>query len=291
MRILTLSLLLSQTIGCSLMSDINLEKFKGSKIEVQGHRGARSRLPENTLPAFEYAMKIGVDTLELDLGVTKDNAVIVIHDQKINSKICQYKNGQAINGEKWIHSMTLKEIKDIDCGSKVNPRFPEQKTRPGAEIPTLDEVFQLAKPSKLHFNIETKSKPELPTAQPSPELFAKLVLEIVHQHGLEKRVTIQSFDHRTLVEVKKQAPKIQLAALFEDKPDNWVTATKMAKADIVSPYFKLISKEDVQEIHAAGLKVIPWTPNEQKHWLQLIELGVDGIITDDPEPLLKLLGR
>ena len=295
MRALIVSLLGLGLMACG--STNYGDKYHGTQIEVQGHRGARTVLPENTIPGFEYALDVGVDTLELDMGVTKDNVVIVNHDQKINPKICQMKDGSPVGDNLWVRNMTLKEIKQLDCGSKVNPRFKNQTLKPGTEIPTLDEVFKMVKASKapiakkVLFNIETKSDPKNPMAQPKPAEFARLVLKVVKKHKLQDRVTIQSFDHRTLREVKKQAPKIQLAALFEHEPDNWVEATKSAKADIVSPYFKFLSKEEVKTMQAAGLKVIPWTANDASDWADLIELGVDGIITDDPKPLMKMLGR
>ena len=265
------------------------------KIEVQGHRGARSVLPENTLAGFEYAMQIGVDTLEFDLGVTADEVVVVSHDQKINTTICQYLDGSQIEDSKWLHEMTLEEVKSIDCGAKPNPRFPDQELRPQSQIPTLDEVFELVSSSSLAnakqilFNIETKSDPRIPHAQPEPKRFVELILEIVEKHNVSERVTIQSFDHRTLRAAKLMAPAIQLSALFEQAPDDWVAATKEAQADIVSPYYKIIDQDSVNKMQAAGLQVIPWTANSEESWQQLIDLGVDGIISDDPAPLIKFL--
>jgi len=267
------------------------------KIEVQGHRGARSVLPENTLSAFEYAMQVGVDTLEFDLGVTADEVVVVSHDQKINHTICQYLDGSQIEHSKWLHEMTLDEVKAIDCGAKPNPRFPEQTLLPLSQIPTLDEVFQLVSDSPLAnakemlFNIETKSNPKYPQAQPEPKRFVELILAQVEKHNVEDRVTIQSFDHRTLQAAKQLQPAIQLSALFERAPDDWVKAATDAKADIVSPYYKIIDQDSVNAMQAAGLRVIPWTANSEESWQQLINLGVDGIISDDPERLIEYLSK
>lgn len=266
-------------------------------IEVQGHRGARSVLPENTLAAFEYAMQVGVDTLEFDLGVTADEVVVVSHDQKINQTICQYLDGSQIEHSKWLHEMTLDEVRAIDCGAKPNPRFPAQKLQPQSQIPTLDEVFQLVADSSLEnaknilFNIETKSDPEHPHAQPEPKRFVELILASVDKYNVGDRVTIQSFDHRTLRAAKRLDSTIQLSALFESAPNDWVAATKEAKADIVSPYYKVIDKDSVSIMQAAGLRVIPWTANTEESWQHLIDIGVDGIISDDPEPLIKFLSN
>jgi len=268
------------------------------QLEIQGHRGARSVLPENSLPALQHALELGVDTLEFDMGVSKDGVVVVVHDQTINPAICQHQDGSAIEEELWVHQLTLEEIKSFDCGSKLNPRFPRQTLIPGTEIPTLAEVFEMVENSKLAnaktvlFNIETKSDPRKPHAQPTPAKFVEAVLKVVDEFGLRERVCLQSFDHRTLVEAHRQAPEMLRSALFYQRPeDGWVKATRAAKSEIVSPNFKAIDKQDVDAIHEAGLRVIPWTANTDEQWASLIEIGVDGIITDDPEPLLEKLGR
>jgi len=282
---------------CIILLLMTTSLFANDNIDVQGHRGARAVLPENTLPAFEYALNLGVDTLELDMGVSKDGVVVISHDQEINPVICQSADGRKAAKGLLIHSLTLAEIKAFDCGTKRNPKFPKQTPRPGAQIPTLEEVFKLVANSSasgaksVRFNIETKSKQRRPSAQPVPADFVRLVLEVVKKYDLEKRVTLQSFDHRTLLEAKKQAPELELAVLFEKKPKDWVAATQAAKADIVSPNHKHIDSQAVSNIHAAGLRVIPWTANRPKQWQRLLEMQVDGIITDDPEPLLEFLGR
>ncbi len=268
---------------------------KTKHIEIQGHRGARSVLPENTLVAFEYAMEIGVDTLEFDLGVTSDEVVVVYHDQKINPTICQYLDGSPIEGDRWLHQMTLEEVKKVDCGAKPNPRFPFQTLKPKSQIPTLDEVFKMVADSSLEnagtilFNIETKSNPNHPQAQPEPERFVELILEQVVKHGVDDRVTIQSFDHRTLIAAKQLAPDVQLSALFGEAPTDWIIAAKAAKADIVSPHYKTLDQASVKAIQSAGLRVIPWTANTEASWQQLVSIGVDGIISDDPARLMEFL--
>ena len=268
-----------------------------SELDIQGHRGARAVWPENSLAAFQYALDIGVNTLEFDMGVSHDGVVVVTHDQHINPTICQYKDGREVPKDLLVHQLNLEQLKEFDCGSRLNPRFKNQQLVPGSEIPTLIEVFELVKNSDLAsaktvlFNIETKSDPNTPAAQPKPEEFVAAVVEVVREYGFENRVTLQSFDHRTLIAAKEIAPELRLAALFEDQPDDWVEAADAAEADIVSPHFKLIDSKSVKTMHEAGLAVIPWTANSKRQWERLIKIGVDGIITDDPEPLLKLLGR
>lgn len=266
-------------------------------INVQGHRGARAVLPENTLAAFEYALELGVDTLEFDMGVSQDGAVVIAHDQKINPVICQYKNGNAVEDDLWIHQLSLEHIKEFDCGSKQNPRFKNQQTIAGAEIPTLAEVFELVANSKhpsaktVLFNIETKSDPLFPQAQPEPDLFVEAVYEVVKEYGFESRVTLQSFDHRTLLSAAKYAPDLQRSALFKDAPDDWLEAALASDAHVISPHHQIIDRRSVTAMQEEGLAVIPWTANSKRQWARLLKMEVDGIITDDPKGLLEYLER
>src|ERR1043166_5290080 len=179
-------------------------------IQVHGHRGARAMRPENTLPAFEYAIAQGVDALELDMAVTRDNVVVVSHDPRLSAPVCTGPRDHAV-----IHELTLAEVKQWDCGAKQNPAFPKQQPVPGTRVPTLDEVFDLAPQGKFLFNIETKSFPDRPELTPPPEEFARLVLAVVRKHHLDNRVVVQSFDYRTLHAKKKLAPQIKLSALYE----------------------------------------------------------------------------
>ncbi len=265
--------------------------------DVQGHRGARSVLPENTLPAFMYALEIGVDTLELDLATTDDRQVVIVHDQVVNQTICKSSSLSAEHQKAWIHDLTLEQVKSFDCGSYPHPGFPQQVAVPNTKIPTLAELFEAVAQSGLsnrdtvRFNIETKSNPANPAAQAEPKEFVELVLQVVDKFDLRDRITLQSFDHRTLVEAHRQAPEVKRAALFRTTPDDWLVAAEAAHADIVSPRGNLIDAQSVAQMQSAGYLVIPWTANTQAQWRALISMGVDGIITDDPEPLLQLLGR
>ena len=253
-------------------------------IQVHGHRGARAMRPENTLPAFEYAIAQGVDALELDMAVTRDNVVVVSHDPRLSAPVCTGPRDHAV-----IHELTLAEVKQWDCGAKQNPLFPKQQPVPGTRMPTLDEVFDLAPRGKFLFNIETKSFPDHPELTPPPEEFARLVLAVVRKHHLESRVVLQSFDFRTLHAMKKLAPEIRRAALWEGRPRSFVEIGKEAEAQIVSPQFRLVTPEQVKAAHAAGFEVLPWTPNAPVEWKRLVDAGVDGIITDDPAALIAFL--
>ena len=188
-----------------------------------------------------------------------------------------------------IHELTLAEVKKWDCGAKQNPAFPKQQTVPDTRVPTLEEVFALAPRGRFLFNIETKSFPDRPELTPPPEEFVRMVLELVRNHHLEKRVILQSFDYRTLRAMKRLAPEIALAALYEGPAKDFVAIGTEAGAGTVSPAFRLVTAEQVKRAHAAGMKVLPWTANRPEDWSRLVDVGVDGIITDDPAALIAWL--
>jgi glycerophosphoryl diester phosphodiesterase len=255
------------------------------KILVHGHRGARARMPENTIPAFRYAIEQGADVLETDMAVTKDNVVVLSHDPRLSEPICA---GPASG--KLIRELTLAETRQWDCGAVRNPGFPEQRPVPGTRIPTLDDLLSLASLGKFEFNIETKSFPENPSYTPDPGEFARLVLQAIRKHGLEKRVILQSFDFRTLAAMRKLAPEIRLSALTQtDQRDFAAIAADAAGAEIVSPLYSLVTREKVAAAHKAGIQVAPWTANNVADWDKLIDAGVDAIITDDPAALIAHL--
>jgi glycerophosphoryl diester phosphodiesterase len=253
-------------------------------IEVHGHRGARSVLPENTLPGFMHAIESGADWVELDLAVTKDDVVVVSHDPHINPAICSGPQERPL-----IRDLTLAEVKQYDCGAKANPGFPRQKAVPGTRIPTLDEALALAPKGKFGFNIEIKIRPSQPDWTVTPARFAELVLAAIRKHRLESRVLVQSFDFRALHEMKKLGPDISLAALYEGPAKSLLEIAREAGAGTVAPQFRLVTEQQVKAAHAAGLKVVPWTANEPAEWERLIKAGVDAIITDDPAGLIAYL--
>jgi glycerophosphoryl diester phosphodiesterase len=256
----------------------------GQTILVHGHRGARAMRPENTLPAFEYAIAQGVDALELDMAVTKDGVIVVSHDPELRTPVCTGPRDRVA-----IHELTLAEVRQWDCGAKQNPAFATQQTVPGTKMPTLEEVFALAPKGKFLFNIETKIFPQRPELTPPPKEFAQMVLALIRKHHLESRVVLQSFDFRTLHAMKELAPEIRLSALYSGPARSFVEIGKEADAKIVSPEYHLVTAEQVKAAHAAGLEVLPWTPNKPEEWSRLADAGVDGIISDNPAGLIAFL--
>jgi len=250
------------------------------RILIHGHRGARALRPENTLAAFEYAIKAGADYLELDLAVTKDGVLVVSHDPVLPQAICQGPKGAT----RAIHQMTLAELRRWDCGSLKNPEFPRQQPVPGERVPTLDEVLALAPRGEFGFNIEIKVPRDASLAPPVEE-FARKVVEAVRKHGLEKRVIIQSFDFRATRAVHRLAPELRVAALIGKDPREFPAVAREAHASIVSPQYRLVTPEKVKRAHEAGFEVVPWTADDPEVWRDLADAGVDAIITDDPAAL------
>jgi len=254
-------------------------------IQVHGHRGARAMRPENTIPAFEYAVEQGVDAIEMDLAVTKDDVLVVSHDPVLNPQICRNRGGSKV-----IRELTFAELREWDCGSMVNPQFPTQTPVPRTQIPALEQVLALANRGNFLFNIETKIFKDHPQYTPSPERFADLLLQAIDRHKLRSRVIVQSFDFRTLQAMKKLAPDVRLAALDEDeKLGDFVTVARSAGAQTIAPEKGMVTPARVAAAHQAGLQVIPWTANTPQEWDALTAAGVDGIISDDPAQLIAYL--
>jgi glycerophosphoryl diester phosphodiesterase len=291
--------------------------------EAQGHRGARGLAPENTIEGFKAALSIGVTTLELDLGMTRDGVVVVAHDPKLNPDITRGQDGRFLDAYgSAIHSLTLEQLQRYDVG-RIKPgsayaaRFPAQQGADGVRIPRLADVFELVRSSgasHIRFNIETKLTPTSGADVPDPESFAQAVAAAIRAAKLESRVAVQSFDWRTLIALKRIAPEIERVCLtveadWEDNlargkagPSPWTagfdiddvggSAPRLAAAAgcaVWSPYFRNVNEASIADARAAKVKVIPWTVNERADMERLIGLGVDGIITDYPDRLRPVL--
>ena len=219
-------------------------------------------LPENTLPAFEYAISVGVDAIELDVAVSRDDALVVRHDPKLKRR--------ALRG------LTLAEIQSYDLGD-------------AARVPTLDQVLSLAPLGRFLFNIEIKSYPDRPALSPPPEPFADLVFQAIRRHRLERRVIVESFDFRVLAAMRRIAPDVRLAALYMGRPKSFVAIAHQAGAATVAAHHALVTSRKVRAAHAAGLEVIAWTANSRPEWKRLIAAQVDAVTTDRPGALIAYL--
>jgi glycerophosphoryl diester phosphodiesterase len=287
--------------------------------DIHGHRGARGLLPENTMPAFEKAVALGVDILELDTGVTSDGVVVVNHDRRLSPDLAR-KDGAWITAPVAIRSLTWAELQTYDVGrarpeGKVPQRFPDQVPVDGTPIPMLAEVLALGQQVPgLEFNIETKISPLAPEETVDPETFAAAVVAEIRKAGLEDRAIVQSFDWRTLVAVKTLAPKVRTAHLTAqqrwldnlevgrdgaspwlagiDVDDHGGSAPRAIAAmggDIWSPFHRDLTDEALAEAHELGLEVHVWTPNKSDDFRSLKARGVDGIITDYPDIAVDVL--
>ncbi len=266
------------------------------QIDIQGHRGCRGLMPENTLPAFGRAIDLGVHTLELDLAISKDRKIVVSHEPYINRLFCLDTLGNEIapgvDKTYNLFKMTYQEIKVFDCGTKKFYRFPEQQ-KIKTYKPLLSEVFKLVKDenSKVKFNIEIKADPKYDDIYtPKPEEFVRLVLELIKEYDVFELTNLQSFDLRILEEIKRQSPKMKVALLVDEHE---VIEDKLSRLsylpEIISPYFKLLDEALVKDYRAEGFKIIPWTINEVEDMQLMINYKVDGIITDYPDRLIELL--
>ncbi len=268
-----------------------------ASLEIHGHRGAMAAFPQNTLPAFRHAIEVGADFVELDLAVTADDQVVIVHDLTVNPEVCLGPDGEPLKEEVPVRSMTLAELKKLDCGSLPSSKFPSAATVPGTRIPTLAELFELCAGTELpgggriRFNIELKGVPARTDLTPSPERFIELLLQVLQRHGMERRVIVQSFDHRYLRELRRQAPSIPISLLIQNTLPDLVAMAAVLRAEVVAPDKEWITQEDVKALHTAGVRVVPWTVNDEADWKRLTSIGVDGIITDDPAGLIAWLRK
>jgi glycerophosphoryl diester phosphodiesterase len=264
-------------------------------IDLQGHRGARGHLPENTLPAFERAIAMGVTTLELDVGVTRDGVVVVHHDRALNPDLARGPDGQWVRAPSpTLHSLSFAELQRYDVGrlrpgSEYASRFQTQEPLDGTRIPKLEQVLRLD--PKVRFNIETKLAPDAPQETLPPEPFARALIAEVRKAGAEKRTTIQSFDYRTLKVVEREAPEIATAYLTARRHSAEPEKVHALGARIWSPEFSVLNADVVRRAKTLGMKIIPWTVNEPVDIARVLALEVDGIISDYPDRVLAELKR
>ena len=264
-------------------------------MDVQGHRGTRGYLPENTLPAFKRALEIGVDTLELDVGVTKDGAVVVHHDRGLNLDIARGADGKWVAARTPIRALTYQELQTYDVGrlrpgSETAKRFPLQKPLDGTRVPRLSALFDLAKDSKVRFNIEPKSDVEAPQETLPPEPFARALIAEVRKAGLERRTTVQAFDWRTLKVVEREAPEMPTVYCTEGTGSD-PARVHAAGGKIWSPDFERVTDAKLAQARRFGMKVTVWTVNEPADIARMIEAGVDGMASDYPDRVIDLLKK
>ncbi|MFT6879525.1 MAG: glycerophosphoryl diester phosphodiesterase [Psychromonas sp.] len=282
-----------------LLSSVSMTA-QSTHFEIQGHRGSRGLMPENTIEAFKKAIDEGVETLELDVVISKDKQVVVSHDPFFLPSISTSPIGEEITEATRgnIYLLTYKEIKKFDVGLKGNPLFPDQKKLKAIK-PLLKTMIKSAESyakkkgvTPLKYNIEIKSLPEeYRKSQPEVSEFSDLVHDVIFKYLPSERVTIQSFDFTVLkhwyVKIHiGEYENVALSVLIEPSEDNDVQKNldKLGfKPNIWSPSFLQLNKEKVEELHYLGIRVIPWTVNEITDMQAVKDMGCDGLITDYPD--------
>ncbi|WP_245576563.1 glycerophosphodiester phosphodiesterase family protein [Flexithrix dorotheae] len=280
-------------------ANLNLANAQTFNFDLQGHRGARGLMPENTIPSFLEALKLDVNTLELDVVISKDKKVVVSHEPWFNPSICLDASGNQITEESEkkirIYEMDYAEILQFDCGSTQNPQFPKQQTQKVAK-PLLEDVISTVEAyiknnnlPKVAYNIEIKSAPKGDdTFHPTIDVFSKLVHKVIKKQLPTERVTIQSFDFRVLKYWNKHYPAFKLSALVSGGDIKNQIDKLGFTPQIYSPSFKYLDQNTVKQAQTMGMKVIPWTVNQKEEMIPLLEWGVDGIITDYPDIGMEL---
>jgi len=288
--------------------------FPAQAFDLQGHRGARGLAPENTLPAYRRALELGVDTLECDMAITKDGVVVIHHDLWLNPDTTRGPDGKWLDARgPAIHDLTFEALQQYDVGrlkpgSDYAKLFPDQQAVDGTRIPRLADLFDLVRKSgnaSVGFDCETKISPLEPAATLPPEEFARKVIAEIREGGMQRRMMVQSFDWRTLQLIQKEAPEIRTMYLTSpntlkpaagNRASPWLDgfspelhegsvprAVKAAGGKIWAPNQGYLTQAMLSEAHTLGIAVIPWTVNDPAMMTKLIEMGVDGIISDRPD--------
>lgn len=285
-------------------------------LDLQGHRGARGLAPENTLPSFEAALRHGVSTLELDIAITSDGVLVVHHDLALNPAITRDERGQWLEQVPApITTMSWAELQRYDVGrlkpgSSYARPYPDQQPADGTRVPRLADLFELVKRSgneAVRFAIEIKTDPRRPEATRPPEEYARLLLAEIDRAGMRSRVQILSFDWRGLQAVQRLAPGVPTVYLSAQQRwlDNiqadvmqtspWTAGfayrehgsvprmIKAAGGGIWSVHFADLDAAKLKEARALGIKVLVWTVNDTPTMERMLDLGVDGLITDRPD--------
>jgi glycerophosphoryl diester phosphodiesterase len=303
---------------------VGLLSLPVAALDLQGHRGARGLLPENTLPAFARALEIGVTTLELDIAISRDGELVVSHDPALNPDITRDAAGRFLSGRgplikdtEWAELQRY-DVGRVKPGSRTAQAFPGQRAVDGTRLPRLAEVFDLAEKisqGRIRYAIETKVFPVAPQATLPPEAFARRVIAAIRAAGVATRSTVLSFDWRTLQVVQAEAPEI--GTVFLTAQQTWLdnvgarstiaspwtagirfadhgSVPKMIRAAggrIWSVFFGDLTPTQLKEAKDLGLTVLAWTVNEHEDIARMLDLGVDGIVTDYPDRVHDHLQR
>jgi len=269
--------------------------------DIQGHRGARGVLPENSLAGFIHAMNVGATTLEMDLAVSLDSQLVVSHEPYFSSDICSHPDGNHVEEDEELglnmFEMSFESIEQFDCGSRGNSDFPDQVGQASSK-PLLSavidsvEAYAIAEGFELpDYNIEIKSKPSWDGVyHPDPEAFATLLIDLLQEKEIISRSIIQSFDVRALQETRELNDDVRIALLVGNEDGLQSNLNELGfTPDIYSPLFTLAGDYLIAQARERNMLIIPWTINDSDLIDAYIKLGVDGIITDYPQRLKEIV--
>jgi len=288
--------------------------FPVHAFDLQVHRGARGLRPENTLPAFQKALDLGVDTIECDMAITKDGVVVIHHDLYLNPDTTRGPDGKWLDRTgPAISELTFAELQKYDVG-RLKPgteyarMLSDQQPVDGTRIPKLSDLFDLVRKSgntKVGFDCETKVSPDDRGATRPPAEFSRMAIAEIRKAGMATRTMVQSFDWSTLQVIQKEAPEIRTMYLSSprtlsppaDGPSSlWLAgydpgqyngsvpkAIKAANGKIWAPNQTFLTPAMLAEARSLGIIVIPWTVNDPAMMNKLLDMGVDGIISDRPD--------
>lgn len=292
--------------------------------EVQGHRGARGLLPENTLPSFEIALDLGVTSIETDVHLTKDDEAVLFHDPRLTDRLCSARPGHAppdVATQPLVRSLTLTELRGYRIGGPALPatllaaHFARERNLDPYGIPTIGEFLEFAlayagpigaelgktatqreRAGRLWIDLELKRVPFTPETigdgfdGTTPALLERTVVTALRQAGLVNRARVRSFDHRSVRALRRLEPALATGLLVHQTALAEIgKILEAGQADLFCPDYEFVDAEIVHQVHAAGKRILPYTVNEPNDWARLLDWGVDGVTTDYPDRLLQWL--
>ena len=247
---------------------LDLRKSTTGFVSLVGHRGALASAPENTLPSFAEGLAQGADVLELDVHLSRDRELVVIHDFTVD---------RTTDGKGYVKDLTVAELKRLDAGSRFSPALTHTR------IPLLREVLEWAK-GRVWLAIEIKSD------WITYDGIEAALVDQLQRAAMTDQVMVISFDHCCLKRVKDLAPDTTTGILYNARLVDPVMVARSARADVLRPRWRFASIAEIEAVHAAGLVYSPWGPNDPAIWRRLVEMGVDTLSADRPADLRAVLG-
>lgn len=288
------------------------------RIEIYAHRGGAGLYPENTLPAYEAALRGGADVLDIDVGVTRDEVVVAYHDSSLNPAYTRYLSGKNLKKPyPLICDLSFEALQNFDVGclnkdTAYGKSFPNQRAIPNTRIASLQAIVQYAKRINPHirFQIEIKTNPYYPEKSILPDRFSALVAEVIDKEKIYKQTEVHSFDWKNMLTLQKIDPQIMTSYITSRHEQRrwffyrkkWFAGYELRKYDYSfpklisalggkgwSPDYRDLKFESVEEAHRYGLKVVVWTVDKIEDMQRFIAMQVDGIVTNRPDILKKCL--